>query len=256
MRKLSYLFIVVLGVFMTSCLDMIEEVFLNADGTGEYNLTIDMSGLFSDPFMKEMMMEGLKEEAGLEELEIDSLISIEDFAGNFPPTLTYDERDLLNRTEVKMRMSQSEELGMFKISFPFNSIEEITAFQGAFDKINAASEEGGAGGAAGPMGGLMGGGMTSGSNSIWSLSGRKLSREVVLPEENPLDDLDEESMGMLKMFFADATYQTIYHLPGRVRKCSIENAEIDGRTVTVSYPFLDMIEEQPNLSGDIRFRKN
>ena len=253
MRKLTYALVVVLSMVATSCLDLIEEIYLNADGSGEYNLVMDMSGLFSDPFMKDLMMQSMKEEAGVEELEIDSLIAVQDFAGEFPATLTNADRELLNRTVIRMKMSQSEEVGKLIITFPFEEVAEMTAFQEAFGKINEASGEDGP---AGPMGGLMGGNMGSGSNSLWNLSGRKLMREVLPPEDNPLDDLDDETMGMMRMFFADASFQTIYHLPGRVRKCSIENAEVDGKTVTVTYPFLDLIEEQPDLGGEIKFRKN
>lgn len=253
MRKWTYVLVAVLGIIATSCLDMIEEVYLNKDGSGEYTLTIDMSELFSDPMMSELMMSSMKEETGTAELEVDSVITIQEMSGgSLPESLTAKERDVLNRAEMRMQMSESKKMGLIKISFPFNEVGEMTDFQTAFGKISDESE----GDAAGGMGGLVGGGLTGNNVSLWMLSGRTLTREVPEVDTEALDEIDDETMSMMKMFFADATWQTVYHLPGRVKKCSIDGAEVEGKTVMIEYPFLDMMEEQPDMSGEIKFKKN
>lgn len=252
MRKWSYVLVAVLGLMATSCLDMIEEVYLNKDGSGEYLLTVDMSELFSDPMMGEMMVNSMKEESGVEALELDSVITIQEMSGgSLPASLTAKEREVLNRAEMRMQMSESKKMGLIKIRFPFNDVAEMTDFQTAFGKISEESEDDPAGG----MGGLMGGGLTGNNISLWMLSGRTLTREIPEVNTDALDDMDEETMSMMKMFFADATWQTVYHLPGKVKKCSIEGAEIDGKTVTIEYPFLDLMEEQPDMGGEIKFKK-
>lgn len=254
MRKWSYVLVAVLGLMATSCLDMIEEVYLNSDGSGEYILTVDMSGLFSDPMMSELMMNSMKEETGADQLEVDSVITIREMSGgSLPASLTEKELDVLNRAEMRMQMSESKKMGLIKISFAFNNVAEMTDFQTAFSKISEESEDGA--GAAGGMGGLMGGGLTGNNTSLWMLSGRTLTREIPPADTAALDDIDDETMSMMKMFFSDATWQTIYHLPGKVKKCSIEGADIDGKTVTIEYPFLDLMEEQPDMGGEIKFKK-
>ena len=67
MRK--FFFILSLGsiLFLTSCLDVIEEIHLNRDGTGKFKISMDMGSLFSDPFMKGLVEESLREESGIEE---------------------------------------------------------------------------------------------------------------------------------------------------------------------------------------------
>lgn len=236
--------VAVLALSMTSCLDMVEEITLNRDGSGLYELTFDMSGLFSDPFMKGIMAEAMKEETGATEIEIDSLI---DLAGSLPASVSERERELAERVEARMQMSQSKEIGLMTIKFPFNSVDEINEFQEVFQKMDA-------GGAGAGMGGLMGGGMTP-QAATFSLDGRTLVREMPDVDVDLSEMLDDETMNMMKMMFADATWTTRYNLPGRVRNCSIEEAEVDGKTVEVKIPFLELMEEQPNLGGEIKFRR-
>lgn len=254
MKYFSYVVCVVLALATSGCFEMLEDVYLNNDGTGKYEITIDMSGMLSDPFMGEMMKQGMKEETGREVLEIDSLISFTDMQeGGLPASLTDKDRAILDRTQMRMRMSESEKIGKFVISFPFKTLSELNDFQKTFAKL---SEEGGD--QAGGMSGLMsGGGAMAGSTSSWELSGRTLSRVVDAGDAaGMLGDMDEETLGMMKMMMADASFTTTYHLPGKVKKATIDNAEVDGKTVVVSYKFLDILEDQPDTGGTIKFKKN
>jgi hypothetical protein len=252
MRQFSYVLCLLLAVATSGCFEMLEDVYVNADGSGQYQLTMDMSSMLEEGFMGDMMKQGMKEEMGVDKLEIDSLISLTDFQeGGLPSSLTEKDRAMLNRTEVRLRMSEADAVGKVVIKFPFTSMEELNDFQQTFAKLN---ENGGEGAG---MGGLMSSGAMTGSNSRWSLSGRTLKREVDSSEsKNMMDGMDEETMGMMKMFMADATFTTVYHLPGSVKKCTIDQAKVDGKTVTVSYGFLDMLEKTPNTSGDIKFKSN
>lgn len=52
---MKWFWILLLGfffLFLISCFDIIEEVYLKRDGLGKYIVIIDMSGLMSDGFMK------------------------------------------------------------------------------------------------------------------------------------------------------------------------------------------------------------
>jgi hypothetical protein len=252
MKYLSYLVCLVLALATSGCFEMLEDVYLNSDGTGKYQITMDMSGMFEDPFMGEMMKKSMQEQTGSEELEIDSLISFSEMnPGGLPPTLTDKDRELIGRTEIRMRMSEKEKTGMIVFSFPFNNMDELNGFQEAFSRIQ---EDGGSEG----MGGFLGSsGMLDGSKTNWSLSGRTLNREVdVSDAAEQLEAMDDETMDMMKMFLADATFTTTYHLPGKVKKCTIPDAKVNGKTVTLSYSILDAMEDQPNTGGTIKFKKN
>lgn len=249
MKYFSYVVCLVLALATSGCFEMLEDIYLNADGTGEYQITMDMSGMFDDPFMGEMMKKGMQEQTGAEELEIDSLINFTDMqGGSLPPTLTDRDRELIGRTEVRLRMSETDKIGKIFIKFPFKDMAELNDFQDAFARVNEDSEEGG-------MGGMMGGSMVS-NNSNWSLSGRTLNRAVNIEDSaDALEEIDDETMQMMKMFLEGSSFTTTYHLPGKVKKCSIPDAVVDGKTVMVSYDMLDAIENQPDTGGTIKFKK-
>ena len=256
MKYLSYLTCLALAFLTSGCFEILEDLYLNADGSGTYQITMDMSAMFSDPFMGEMMKQGMKEETGEESLEVDSLISIADMQdGGLPPTLTDSDRALLNKTEVRMQMSESKEIGKFIITFPFTNFDELNRFNETFAKLNEADSDDPMGG----MGGMFGGaGSFTGSESLWALDGRTLSRKVTTADtEELMEEMGgEEMMNMMKMMMAEASFTTTYHLPGRVKKCNIPNAEVDGKNVVVSYGFLELLEDTPETGGTIKFRKN
>jgi len=51
------------------------------------------------------------------------------------------------------------------------------------------------------------------------------------------DPEDEKTQMMMKMFFGDATYSTVYHFPKKIKSTNIENAKVDGKTISVSLIF-------------------
>ena len=62
MNRIWQLFLGISLLFFTSCFDILEEVHLQKNGSGKYLLTMDMSGIMSDPFMKEAIGEAMKSE--------------------------------------------------------------------------------------------------------------------------------------------------------------------------------------------------
>lgn len=252
MKKLTYIVCLVLGFAASGCFEILEDVYVKADGSGDYVMTIDFSEMLSDPFMGEMMKQGMKEEMKVETLEIDSLMPIGEMSGGgLPPTLTDSERDILDRTEMRMQLSESQGKAQIVIKFAYNEVAELNTFQGVFGKIG---EEDTDNPAAGPMGGFMDG--LQNGTSLWSISGRTLTREVDPGDSaEMLEGMDEETMSMMKMMMADASFTTTYHLPGNVKKCTIPNATVDGKNVVVSYGFLEILEDMPETGGMIKFKK-
>ncbi|MCB0568646.1 MAG: hypothetical protein KDC66_02735, partial [Phaeodactylibacter sp.] len=71
-------------LFLTSCIETLEEIYLNKDGSGKYSLTLDMSELFANPMMKAMLDEAAKEgaaDAGLNLGQMDTIIYLKEQAG-------------------------------------------------------------------------------------------------------------------------------------------------------------------------------
>ena len=64
LKKLLFFMCAAAMLTLTGCFEMVEEVYLNRDGSGKYLISIDMSDLFSDPMMKGIMEQAAKEQAG------------------------------------------------------------------------------------------------------------------------------------------------------------------------------------------------
>lgn len=244
MRKFTFLALLLCTFTLTSCIETLEEIFVNKDGSGEYSLTVDMSGLFSNPMMKAMMEQAAEEEGldstGMDLGETDTLF------------MMGEGEDILSRTAMHMVMSDSMGKFFFNMTFPFEDLSEIDEFSKALAEQAAENEEEGEEGAL--AGSPMGGGMAAftGSGGL-SLNKRTLKRAPAPPVDKEAST--DEDMEMMKMFMGEATYTTIYHLPGEVKSTTFEGATVDGKVVTVEHSLIDVMEGNAKVEGEVVFKK-
>lgn len=226
----------------TGCFDIVEEVFLNKDGSGKYLVTMDMSSLFTDSFMKGMLEEALKEQEGASaSMEKDTVIYFKDMPE--ADELSREELKLIEKAVVRMTMSDKKQQMLINMEMPFSNIEDVNKITKVMEKIGADQQMGG---------GMMGGGMMTGSSALFAFKKGTLTR---LPAPKMSEEAKtDENLEMMKMFLGDAKYKTIYHLPGKVKKAKIEGAEVDGSTVTVTSSLLDMIDGKVKVDGEIKFK--
>lgn len=238
MKKQLLFVTAILSLTLTSCFELVEEIWINADGSGKYEYTMDLSQVMQDDFMGGIMAQSIAEQMGQEELEIDSVLnfaSLEDL----PASLSSRQQQLLAQLTMKMDMSQSRKTGKILISFPFKTLSELDEINQLYQTL---TEEGV----------NLGGAGMSPVRSMFSLQRKKFSRTSSV--ENVLADMDEEGLEMAKMMMADATIKSVYHLPGKVRKTTMAAAEIEQSTVTVTHKLLDVLDGKANFDGEITFK--
>lgn len=247
MRKLNIL-VLLLAVFsLQSCFDVIEKMTVNKNGSGIYELTYDLSSIMSNGMMKEMLKESLNGEgednpfAGSMvngSIEMDTLISIKD--SPLASEMGADMPAVLDKVKMKMNMSESQ--GVFKtvMTLNFDQVSEIADFYKALEKT---SENGGQG-----FGGIMP------MKGLFELNGKTLVRKPM--DMNPIkkDMGDEDSMAMMRMMMAGATYTSIYEFPKKVKSTNIKDAEVGKKTVTVSRDFLEILDGKASMDGKIKFK--
>lgn len=229
-----------LVILNTGCFDIVEEVFLNKDGSGKYLMTMDMSGLLKDSFMKEMMKEEMKGDLGSDLMEKDTVIYFKDV----PETVELSDEDKKILENLQMRLSMSEKKAemLIKLQLDFKNVTDINKMSEVMSKIGADQQV---------SSGMPGGNLMTGNNASFSFKKGLLSRLPVKMSDAVKAD---ESMEMMKMFLGDADYKTIYHLPGKVKKVDIPGAVIDGKTVTVTNRMLDMLDGKAKIDGAIKFK--
>ncbi len=254
MKKILYLSLLACTLTLTSCINIIEELFLNKDGSGQYQITIDMSDIMADGGIRSLMQQFGGDElqdspdnpfSGDGPIEVDTVIYMKDAPDSL--RMAFDNDDLLKRIKLHQIMSESKEVMKTNFVLDFKEIAEVDEFLQKLDKLQTQDN---------PMAG--GGGLlpTSGGGQmkLFNLVKRNLTRNNVSKEDASAAMGDEE-MGMMRMMLADATYKVIYHLPGKVKKTTMEGALIDGKTVTVEFPAMEAIEGKAKLEGDIKFKR-
>ncbi|MCB0556537.1 MAG: hypothetical protein KDD02_23535 [Phaeodactylibacter sp.] len=237
MRRIIFFLLAGSLLFLTSCIETLEEVYLNKNGSGKYSITFDMSEFMSNPMMKGMLEEAAKGEgmdSGLNLENMDTIIHL----GNEPGAGEAMKKALLHLT-----MNEAQGKFVLNMSLPFDNVGQIDQF---FKELNEQGAGSGASSMAGGTSMFMPGG-------LFEFSKKKLTRKKA-EQAGQNELLAGEEGEFVKMFFASGTHKTVYYLPGTVKKTSIDGAVVDGKTVTVERPLLDMMEGKVGLEGEIRFR--
>lgn len=262
MKARTFLIAIIASFLLVSCIDMTEELFLHKKGNGKYVITLDLSGVMDLANLSEMLgeelpedsseegeKEGFLEEAGI--TTMDTIISFADYKDSLAQEVANPE--ILEKGYMHLQMNEEEKTALLSIIVKFDQLSDINAFFKVLSEADNKEEKQEIGG----MGGM--GGMLSsnvfGDRALYTLSKRVLTR-MTPPQQQQKDDLlGGEDMEFAKMMFQDASYTTIYHLPGRVKSTTIPNAKVDGKTITVENKFLDIIEQKASMDGHIKFRR-
>ncbi|MCB0704223.1 MAG: hypothetical protein KDC34_02895 [Saprospiraceae bacterium] len=240
MKRLSVLLTFCSLFLFTGCIEILEEIYLNKGGSGKYQIMVDMSALM-DESVQDMLGEFGGEEGAnsLKGIELDSVINFSDSAADQIKAL--DRPEVFEGSQMRMAVSDSRDEMVITISMNFKDLSDIEYFSSHLSEI--AGE--------GIDGGMSTGLIPEGTNYL-TLKGKKLTRHAA--PEGAMGALSEEELSMAQMFFQGATFTSVYHFPGKVKKTTIPGAEIDGNKVTIVSDMLEVMSQEIDLSGDIQFK--
>lgn len=241
MNKLTFLLLFAMSFFFTSCLDVVEEVYLNRDGSGKYSVTIDMSSLFADDFMKSMIQSSLEQDSTLNMSggipEMDTMIYFKDM----PADQKGSNPAFWNRVNSQIVMSEEKGKFLTTINLDFEKTSDIAYLYDNIGSMGQGNPQ---------LSGMAGEGGVLPSGVAYSLAKNVLTRKSTKPQAAE----ESEEMDMMKMFLGSATHRTIYHLPGNVKKVSMPGAIVNGKTVTMEASLVEVMEGKAQLDGTIKFK--
>ncbi len=227
----------------TSCGTVIEEIYLNEDGSGEYSTYADMI-----PMLQGMaMMMSSMDTTSTGEDPMDAIWA--DFPeGDIDSTYQYkDDLEGYSNKEVKL-IQQAEgfmEGGRDKgflntgVRFKFNTLQELIDFNELMQKDESSDA-------------AM---MLSGTDSeaSYKMSKKKFSRTWTFAEP---EETNAEDEGMMNMMFGETKVQTIVHLPKNVKSVKGDNiVSQDGKKVVFEYKLLDLLSGDANGDFEIKMKK-
>lgn len=245
MQKLLFLFGVL--ITLTSC-TFTENVYINADGSGKYNLDMDGSSFMAmmpkDSLTKQKSIDSTFTFKQLFEEKKDSIAKL--------PAIEQAKLKKLEDFTMKMKMDYESQQFLFSMFTPFKSVadlQDVMDGMGQLQKMNKGKNAG-----MGSMGdaGLFGGNATKVN---YMYNGKKFSRKAIVDKE-ALSKMDNDSLAQYKMIFESSKYILKYHFPKAVKTVSNKSAMFseDRKTVTMEFNFNDCVKEPEKLNFEVVFQ--
>ncbi|RMG30965.1 MAG: hypothetical protein D6730_01875 [Bacteroidetes bacterium] len=236
----------------TSCLDIVEEMSLNKDGSGVFTYTIDMS-----KSMDLLLALGESEsEEAISTAEEDSPVEMDSTANFYElmknePDFQIDNPEFWKKANLHIQMSESQGLGKISFIIHFDDFDDISYF---FENLNQMGQEEDAEDGFSQMLSMASGGTGFNFTELYRFEKNKFTR--FKQQQSGWDELPEEDVQLIKLMVGSGTYTTIYHLPGKVKKASHSGSEIspDQSTVTVTHNMLDYMEGRVSFENKIKFK--
>jgi len=226
MRK--FLAALILTLFLSGCLNITEEVFLEKDGSGKYVMTVDMEKMMEMMEMvKAFAPDSLKDKnTNLDESMLDSLQTAMGDLSTVPGISEFTKGKKDGKT--------------YEVSFRFR---DVRALNEAMRKRNekAASKE--------DMYQFR-----PGSFEFRDTTGFGITNALNELDASQSDSL-QAGMEMIRLMFGDMTYTTIYHFPGKVRDFTNKDAKLDpdGKTLRLQVNLFEK-EKRTSLRNKISYK--
>jgi len=288
MKQLLYFLVLSIALMLTSCSSNEEELWIEADGSGRYESTIDLSGLYpfilmglnseeeeegeeEDPFTK--MMEGLLQSESVDtlinfsdmiarelnqegktlDMLLDSLQSVDiEKAGITEAEKEANLKMFREMTNIKLRMQVKKSASLFKIT-TINTFDDIAEFEqgGNFMETMMGMRDNAAmGGQSEMIEDVLG------AQTQFTLSGKTLNVSRRGQDMGDMSEEDKQQMQMVEGMLGDEPYRLTIHFPGKVKKKlnSKYATRVDKETVVIEIPQKDLKNPDMKLDLGIRFK--
>lgn len=260
MKNHNLLLIVLFGLalitFSSSCISISEEIWAEADGSGKYSMTMDMSEAI------ELIQMAGEWEA---EVSIDSTDSNDPMDELFGKILdgSFHGDTIINSNQI---ISDLKEKGEDVSSIPENFSMQLhydtlkpamfVKFLVEYNNLEEFKNSDFLNGDMSMFKGIAGSDSISMEGFYYTISDGIFNRKgMELQNSELFDRASPDELEMMSAMFPDNTYTTIIHLPGEVESTSNSKAVINGRTVTIEVPLSEMIQTQKLEELEIKFKK-
>lgn len=238
MKRAITLVVATVVITLSGCINIVEKLTLNKDGTGHYQFTMDLGEMFSEDF-RDFMLIALEDEGADMPDEFPVIDSVMYYKDNVD-IAKFARPEVIESAYMHMQVNEKKGLFDVTIHMDFDKVDDIDYFMDH-------------------LGELGGGGMTDGMSdglipsvadgALFELKGKKLVRNM-----SEVEPATGEDMDMMLMMMGANTYDVIYELPGKVKNTTIANAKVDGKTVTVEHSIADVLTGKVRMDGEIKYK--
>jgi len=239
-------------ILLTSC-QITEEVSFNKNGSGTYNLKMNMSGMIQ-------MMKNMVENDSVKKHENasinrkpekrDTVILFADILKEKKDSiknLSKEQREFLESLkDAKMRMYMDEAKDEMFISYeiPFKKIVDLTNIDQKFGKLNAFNKKDTKG-----MNGMNG--MLSDYKVSYEFNKHVFHRKIIKTNKPDKKDKPKD-----EKFYKMINYEIIYHFPYKIESVSYKDALLsaDGKSLHIRMPLDSLLKNKDLLDLEVKFR--
>lgn len=247
-------------VGLASCGNVVEEINLDADGSGTYEIktdiipaTVNMAVTFTKMFAamdtthvlnEDSLRTAVTEEvwADFGDAEIDSVI---DFKNEIPDSILNegDNRKYAEKMTMFMKGSRAKGYVDMGLRYPFVSGEDLQDFMAFFERVQEGQSKNAKGNPLGELGDLR-------STTTINQSNKSFARTTIY--HNPADE--SEDMGKFKEMFGDGKFLTIVNTKRKIKKVNGDHVKsVEDYRVTFEYEFMPAMTGQLNTDFEIIF---
>ena len=254
-RNLLLSLLVVVALFFTGCFETTEEITVNADGTGSYNMNMDMSGLFQ--FFDAMSsMDTSAASSKKKKEKMDTTITMRTFTDT-AANLTVAQKALLHDATMKMVMDEEAQQFKMNMAFPFKQLSDV-------EKIIALSHSTSGTNIMGKM--VLPGEVAESNNAPampdlgsyfdMTLQPHLIERKLNKEKYKSLNgDMQQNGMGESAEMLGSVKMNTVIHLPVAAKKATGTGLILsaDKKTVTISGTMEDLTKNPEKFSYRIEY---
>lgn len=238
MKKIQLLTAALILLFLTSC-QFTEEITFNKNGSGDYNLKIDMSEMLKG-------MGGMKNDSIQKEPEkVDSTVYFKDIIALKKDSIAklskadQESLEALKDLKLHIHMDEAKEEMVMDYMLDFTNVSQLNDIQKKIEKAQQVQDNKGAAASK----------EVTNHKIEYFYSKKKFARRVTMidlsEEDQKQFDKNQEQLGM---FMNGSTFKLIYNFPKRIKNVSFADANFsDDRKTLFIEVSMDSLSKNPKL---------
>jgi hypothetical protein len=252
---LKFLFLLA-PLVLSGCFDILEELWLNKDQSGRYELTITMG---AGPMANMIQMAQKKSNDSLLALgqsprPNDTTIFLTNLPDSIQQRMPYPE--VLKNLQIQLKMEKGVK---FRFQYTFNHLDSLYQFWETMKAIEEIQQDSNIKKAKildfpemGNMQEMLGG------TPVMHWAGKTFERSTLQQEDGGAkmmgEMMEDSDNPMVKMMMRNRSYQLKFHLPRKVKTVSTDGYEVDGKDVFAKFPLTEVMKDRSKLECRIRMK--
>jgi hypothetical protein len=284
MKNIINYLIAFIGIaIFSSCSDVENEIWINKDGSGKLEVNYDMSSMLEMASMFEAMgddkKENSNEENKIDDEDLGNIQNFDDIMAQITNPNTMKDIDTtfnlynvmpdsikntlknpksFKKMNFNVVSNKAMSIAKFGLSFEYENYDEFTEMAKSLSELDKDKSEAEKSKGIDKLKGMITNYEADLKNGIITIPSQDFSEGFMdenLTGGKKLDEMGEESAGMMQMLFGDASIITKMHLPGEVISCNDPTADIFGNQIRFKDSFIDLMKNKKTKGRVIKFKK-